>query len=385
MTQSSADGRADETGTTSADGRRVDWFELFFDLAFVVFITQLAHDLHGSPGPFEFLVFVAWSIPAWWAWTNIMVSINPLPTLPTRLLVPALLVSMGLVGLMAASVTDSVDRAGVFSLACAALRLVLLGLWLYRTKDSGRTRSRTFMYNGATAAIWVAAALVPTPFNFALWAAAILVEAALLRVGRASGSRSLLVDTAHASERLGLFMIILMGESVLSLVTSLSQRWTIASGIAALVGFIAICSLASGFFVFGINTMETGLARLSSSHDFNGLLDTVMFLPYLLVIGVTMFAAGLSTVVAAPGDPLALGAAISLCGGVALFYLTNTIVSLRWGVPMKRLLRWAIPGVVLPLFVPIMAVHVPATLSLGVIAGIIVCIVAGSAAFSAAK
>lgn len=385
MTQSAADGRAEKTGAASADGRRVDWFELFFDLAFVAFITQLAHDLHGSPGPFEFLVFIAWSIPAWWAWTNIMASINPLPTLPTRLLVPALLIAMGLVGLMAASVTDGVDRAGVFSLACAALRLVLLGLWLYRAKQSGHPLAQTFVYNGATAAIWAAAAFMPTPFNFALWAAAILIEAALLRVGRASGSRSLLIDTAHASERLGLFMIILMGESVLSLVTSLGQRWTTASGIAALVGFVAICSLASGFFVFGINTMETGLARLSSSHDFNGLLDTVMFLPYLLVIGVTSFAAGLSTVVAAPGDPLALGAAISLGGGVALFYLTNAIVSLRWGVPLKRLLRWAIPGVALPLFVPVMAPHVPATVSLGVVAGIIVCIVAGSVASRAPR
>jgi hypothetical protein len=50
---------------------------------------------------------------------------------------------------------------------------------------------------------------------------------------------------------------------------------------------------------------------------------------YLLVIGVTMFAAGLATAVVAPGDPLPLGAAISLGGGVPLFYLTNAIVSLR--------------------------------------------------------
>ena len=276
-------------------------------------------------------------------------------------------------------VTDSVDRAGVFSLACAALRLVLLVLWLYRTTRSGRSVGRTITYNGATAAIWVAAAFVPSPFNFALWAVAILIEAALLRTGRTSSSRSILVDTAHASERLSLFMIILMGESVLSLVTSLGEHWTVASGVAAFLGFIAICSLAAGFFVFGVNTMELGLARLSGKHDFNGLLDTVMFLPYLLVIGVTMFAAGLSTVVAAPSSALPTGAAISLSGGVALFYLTNTIISIRWGTPLKRLLRWAIPGVPLPLLVPFLAPHVPAIVALCVIAGIVLVIIGGSA------
>ncbi len=385
MTHSSADGVPEGTGPTSVDVRRVDWFELFFDLAFVAFITQLAHNLHGAPGPFEFLLFIAWSIPAWWAWTNIMVTINPLPTLPVRLLVPALLVSMAIVGLMAASVTDSVDRAGVFSLACAALRLVLLVLWLYRTKRAGQPAGRTILYNGATAAIWVAAAFVPTPFNFTLWAAAILIEVALLRVGRLSRSRSFLVDSAHASERLGLFMIILMGESVLSLVTSLSEHWTVASGIAALVGFAAICSLAAGFFLFGMNTMEHELARLNDKHDFNGLLDTVMFLPYLLVIGVTMFAAGLSTVVAAPAEALPTGAAISLTGGVALFYLTNTIVSIRWGTPLRRLLRWAIPGVPLPLLVAVLAPHVPAIVTLCVIAGIVLVIIGGSAATRAQR
>jgi low temperature requirement protein LtrA len=45
-------------------GRRVDWIELFFDLAMVAFITQLARGLHGAPGAAEFATFIAWSIPA---------------------------------------------------------------------------------------------------------------------------------------------------------------------------------------------------------------------------------------------------------------------------------------------------------------------------------
>jgi low temperature requirement protein LtrA len=379
VTESSA--RAPEdAGTSPAVGRRVDWLELFFDLAFVAFITQLAHGLHGSPGPFEFLVFLAWSIPAWWAWTNILVSVNLLPTLPARPLGVALLCAMGFVGLMAASVTDDANRAWAFSLACAGLRLVLLVLWLYRGKKTRRALLRTFVYNGGTALIWIAAAFVPTPFNFGLWAVAILIEVLLLRFGDMRRSATVQVDTAHAGERLGLFMIILMGESVLSLVTSLAQHWNSGSGLAALLGFVAISSLAYGFFAFGTSTMEQGLARLSTARDLAGLLDTVMFLPYLLVIGVTMFAAGLATAVTAPGDPLPLGAAISLGGGVSLFYLANAIVSLRWGVSWRNLLRWTIPGVPLPLLLPILSPYVTATVSLGIVTAVVVVIIVGAIA-----
>ena len=41
-----------------------------------------------------------------------------------------------------------------------------------------------------------------------------------------------------------------------------------------------------------------------------GLLDTVMFLPYLIVVSVTMFSAGLATAVDEPTEPLAFGAAL---------------------------------------------------------------------------
>ena len=47
-------------------------------------------------------------------------------------------------------------------------------------------------------------------------------------------------------------------------------------------------------------------------------------------------AAGLGTAVADPTVPLPLGAAVALCGGVALFYATTGAVSLRYGLPLAR-------------------------------------------------
>lgn len=333
----------------SVQGRRVDWIELFFDLATVALITELAFGLSGSPGPEQFAIFVVWSVPAWWAWVNVMVCINVLPTLPTRMAGIALLVATATVGLMAASVTETTERAWAFALANGALRLALLVLWVYRARRAGHPLLRTFFYNGVTAILWIASAFVSAPYGFAMWAIAILTEVLLLRTGTGLLSRYVRVDVAHGSERLGLFMIILLGESVLSVVTALSAHWGVASAMTALLGFVSVALIAWGFFVVDRNVIEDGLARLDARGNMAALLDTVMLIPYLIVASVTMFSAGLATAIGQPEARLPIGAAICLGGGLALFYLTNAVVLVRYGAAFGPVLRWAVPAVLLPI------------------------------------
>lgn len=358
-----------------APNRRVDWIELFFDLAIVAFVTELASGLHGDPGPAQFLTFLAWSIPAWWAWINVMVCINALPTLPRWSAGVALLIAMAAVGLMAASVTDTTERVWAFALANGVLRLVLLVLWVYRAKRAGHPLLRTFLYNGVTAILWIASAFVPAPYDFAVWAVAILIEVLLLRAGTGSISRYVTVDVAHGSERLGLFMIILLGESVLSVVTALRAHWSAASGFAALFGFVAIALIAWGFFVAGGTVIEEGMTRLDERGNVAALLDTVMLIPYLIVASVTMFSAGLATAIGHPAAQLPLGAAICLGGGLALFYFTNAVVMLRYGSPPGRVLPWAVPAVLLPLAVVVLGSAVTAAIALAATAAVVVTVI----------
>ncbi|MDQ1569736.1 MAG: hypothetical protein QOF79_410 [Actinomycetota bacterium] len=355
--------------------RRVDWIELFFDLAIVAFVAQLAVGLHGDPGAAQFLTFVAWSIPAWWAWTNVMVCINVLPTLPPRMAAFALLLATGTIGLMAASVTQTTERVWAFALANGALRLILLMLWVYRANRAGHALMRPLLYNGATAILWIASTFVPAPYNFVIWAVAILLEILLLRADTRSVSRNVQVDIAHASERLGLFMIILIGESVLSVVTTLSDHWSAASALAALLAFASIALIAWGFFVAGGNVIEDGMTRLNERGDVAALLDTVMLIPYLIVASVTMFSAGLATAIAHPMAQLPLGAAVCLGGGAALFYLTNAVVMLRYGSAPRQVLPWAIPAVLLPVAVIALGQSVTGTGDLLAVTAIVVAVI----------
>jgi low temperature requirement protein LtrA len=341
----------------------VVWAELFFDLIFVVFITQLADGLHGDPGPVQFATFLGLYFPAWWAWSNTMILVNVLPDIRNRTLILSLIGGMIAVGAMAVAAPEGTgDRAAIFALGCAGLRLVYLPLSLYRAKNKRLRAFFPWIYCGITAGLWIVSIWVPQPWQFIVWAFAILVEIVIVNIGERDydSSTSADVNIGHVAERLSLFMVIVMGESVLSLVLGLSEHYSALSAIAALAGFGTLVMLALSFFVYGVNRLEEGLVRLRISRNSRALRDTVMYLPYVLVVGVTMVAAGFSTGVTHPNHPFAVGAAITLGGGIGLFYLTNAIVAVRFGEGVRSVLPWAIPGVLVAAVLIPLGVVLPA-------------------------
>lgn len=92
-------GAADGTSAGSEE-HRAGWFELFFDLVFVVTVSVLAHGLHGNPGPAEFGKFLVLFFPAWWAWVNLTVTVNLFGSASPRVQ-GMLLAAMPALGLMA--------------------------------------------------------------------------------------------------------------------------------------------------------------------------------------------------------------------------------------------------------------------------------------------
>ena len=116
----------------------------------------------------------------------------------------------------------------------------------------------------------------------------------------------------------------------------------------ATLAFLAISLLAWVFFRYAPGSAEAGLRRLQSDGRMGALRDAVMYLPFLLIAGIAMFAAGLGTAVGEAGHTLDPGAALCIAGGIVLFSLANVVESLRYGVPWRDIALWGIPGVVLP-------------------------------------
>ncbi len=356
---------------SAAAGHGADWFELFFDLVFVATVSVLAHELHGDPGPAAFGTFLVLFFPAWWAWVNLMITANVFgPANPRTQAM--LLAAMPALGLMAAAAPQGLgDRAWVYALGAAWVRLVYLPPWWARPADLLVPRWRPLLYSLLPAVLWAVSAAVPGTGRLVLWAVAVGLEIVLLAV-RAGLARAFdRLAAEHLVERIGLFVVIALGESVLTIVTTLAGHFTTASGVAALAGFATIVTFAVAFYLWGSPGAARGLDHARTAGSALAIRDSVMYFPFFLLSGIAVLAAALGTAVDEPHHTLPTGALWALCGGILVFHTANAALSLRRGDHSRTVLSWYIPcfllnaGVLLPagLFLPAWAtVTITATL-----------------------
>ena len=190
-----------------------------------------------------------------------------------------------------------------------------------------------------------------------IWGLAVAIEIVLLSfLGSQQSWLRQALDIDHLVERVGLLVVIVFGESILAIIAELDAHWTVPSGITAVLGFAAVSMLAWIFFGYATSAVERGLRRLQLRGSVNGLRDTVMYLPFLLIAGIALFASGLGTAVADAGHHLPAGAAVCLAGGISLFFIASTAESLRYGAPWSDIVLWGPAGILLPwLLVPLSA------------------------------
>ena len=367
---------------TDRDPSRAHWMELFFDLIFVALVGQLAHPLHEHPSVAGLLLFTALFATVWWSWVNLTFTVNVMPSLSRRQLALVMLAAMFAVGAIAVAAPEATgERAWLFAAGNAALRLVLLGLWIAQSWSSGAaSRTRLLVYNGATAVLWFVSIWLPSPWMFVLWGVIIIVEVTLLVTSTSSWAARVLtrMNTEHLSERFGLLVVIVLGESVLSIVGAVNESWSIPSGLVAMLGLGVISLLAWSFFMYGTDAMRIGLEELRAAGDYRAIRDTVAFLPFLIVVGVTAISGALDDAIQHPDEPLPQASAIALCGGIAIFYATNAIISLRFGRPLRAVLGWAIPALLLTIGLGFATAVVDAALAVGGAVAVLVVIVATS-------
>ncbi|MFF8288875.1 low temperature requirement protein A [Streptomyces sp. NPDC016309] len=335
-------------------GRHAAWLELFFDLVFVAFAAQLSHTLHGDPGWREFGVFLGLYFPPWWMWINLMVSANlfDLDSARRRLL---MLFAMLCLATMAAAVPEADEdgtRSAAYALGYAGTRLVLLGLWWPATRyppPARVPRWRPLTYCLVSGVLWAASVAVPGEWRYVVWAALIAAELVLLLTARGRGMPRRL-HTGLLVERVGLFVIIVFGESVLSLVTSTDHVWTGAAGVVAVLGFTLLAALWWSYFDFGSVAAELVLGSAEPERAYVLSRDVAAFLHFFVTAAILCLAAGLATAVEEAGHAhLHHGAVWALAGGLALYHAAHAAIALRFGRPVGAVAVWALPGIGVPL------------------------------------
>ena len=207
--------------------RHATWLELFYDLVFVVVIFQLAHYLEEDFTFYGFLGFLALFVPVWWSWIGVVFYATRFETddLGHRILV---LLQMVGAAAMAVFVSDALgnDSAG-FALSYAAIRIILV-IEYVRTGISKSFTSATPLIRRYSigflcgAIVWIISAFVPPPFRYLLWGIGLAIDfATVITAGRLHSQFA--PHISHLPERIGLFIIIVLGESVLEVVAGISN------------------------------------------------------------------------------------------------------------------------------------------------------------------
>ena len=311
---------------------RASFVELFFDLVFVLAVTQLSSVLIDDltvGGAAETLFLL---LTAWWAWiyTTWMTNWFDAETRPVRAI---LLVGMFASLCGAIAIPEAFDdRAGLFVVGYVGIQLVRNAFMVLATQRGDPLHAplvRIFVWSAWVSMIWLAGALVEGDARIAVWIVALVLDYAGPLAGHWGPGlgRSRPADwdlvPSHFSERIGLFVIIALGETIVAAGVTAGDLEMNATRIAAVVVSFGI---AVAFWWLYFDYHAEGAAReLESREAERGRLGRALsYLHVPMVAGIIVAAVAAELVIAHPGEelhgndllPLAVGPVLYLAGSL---------------------------------------------------------------------
>ncbi|WP_007512180.1 low temperature requirement protein A [Pseudofrankia sp. EUN1h] len=308
--------------------QRATFFELFFDLVYVLAVTQLSHHLladltwAGAARTAFMLVVIYWA----WNYTTWMANWFDPSTVAVRLvLVFVMLASL----LMAVAVPDAFGERGLlFAASYVALQLGR-NVFVVAVTPAGafhRNFVQILAWSVLSAPLWIVGGFVDGDARWAPWGAALLVDLIAPLVlywipGMGSTPTSQWqVDGNHFAERFQLFVIIALGESiVLAGATASESDLTVAVVVALGVAFILSTALWWLYFGQVSEVVARRIGRSAPTEAGQLGRDVYTYLHLPIIAGIVLSAVGLELVIAHPHDELHLAGALVSCGGPALF------------------------------------------------------------------
>ena len=229
--------------------RRVSFLELFFDLVFVVVVAQLAHRLAEHPdlagvGWYVFLFYAVWS-----SWNNgtLYYDLHGTDDVSVRVFTFAQMLAVAVMGVFVGDVPG--EGSAGFALAYAANIAVLVVIWFRTGLHDPSHRPASIPYSTAylvSALVFVASAFVDAPVRYWMWGAGLLIEVlgqviAFRRwspPGHQPGDPVIGV-TPSLVERLGLLMIIVLGEVIVGAVNGMADVELLGGG-SIVIGLLGV-------------------------------------------------------------------------------------------------------------------------------------------------
>ena len=355
----------------AASDRRAPWIELFFDLVAVAGISQLTHLLGHELSLSRFGQYLVLYAAFWTVWASIVVYGN---VAETRLRVAVVLGAMVGLGIMAAAVAEIGEHANTFAITFITVRLLASKVWQpgHYVIDWPATQ----LLGGLTP--WIASLWAPESLRYWLWTIGLALDLGVaigfrgetliaqlqekldhrLRRAEARSARrppqserqrrghartvaemdvvAERIDPHYLSERLGLFVIIVLGEGVIALIADAADvHWGWELTVGALAGFAMLTSLWGLALVFG----DSGLPGRSTDTS----PSTTLALHLFASASIAVIAAGLGNILVNATEHAHAGERWLLGGGLAAYFLLaaleRSVGSRRW----SALWSWPLP------------------------------------------
>ncbi len=367
-------GRAPRLTAVLRDKETVTPLELFFDLVFVLALTQCTALMADDPtweGVARGLLILG---VLWWSWVGYswLTSVVDPEEGVVRL---AIFGAMAALLVAALCVPDAFnDTALLFACAYGVVRVGQIVLFVVASQDDPGLRSSVIGLAVSTAigvGILVAASFTDGLLQGGLWALALTLDMAGPYF---FGSEGWKLVPAHFAERHGLIIIIALGESIVAIGAGASAE--VDAGVVAAAALGTMVAAAQWWLYFDVVALvaERRLSNAEVGREQNEIArDSYSFLHLPMVAGIVLVALGLKKTLGHTGDPLKLVPAVALMGGAALYLLAH--VAFRWRGIHRLSTQRLVAAVALLALIPV-ALETPSVVSVALLAVVLAALIA---------
>jgi len=365
----SPESRRPRLAATRREGERVTPLELFFDLVFVLAITQctalIAHDPTWSGIAQGMLVLAV----LWWAWVGYawLTSVIDPEEGAVRLVMFAAMAAMLIVALCVPEAFGSLGLA--LALAYGVFRVAHIALFVLASPDDPDLRHSVWGLAVSTAigvAVLACASFLDGVPQGALWLLAIVLD---MGGPYFFGTEGWKLVPGHFAERHGLILIIALGESIVAIGVGAAGALDLGIGTVAVLGIALAAAMWWIYFDVVALISARRLSQAAVGREQNALArDSYSYIHLAMIAGVVLVAFGMKTAIAHSGEHLHAPPAFALLGGTAIYLLGLVAFRYRHVRTINR--RRLGLAIVLLILVPV-ATAVPALVALAVVVALI--------------
>ncbi|HEX8770006.1 MAG TPA: low temperature requirement protein A, partial [Acidimicrobiales bacterium] len=353
---------------------RVTPLELFFDLVFVLAITQCTALMADEPtwrGLTKGLLVLG---VLWWAWVGYawLTSVVDPEEGGVRLVMFAAMAAFLVVALCVPKAFDTLGLT--FAVAYGLVRAGQIALFVLASRDDAAMRRSVIglaISSAIGVGLLVGAYFLHGTTQGGLWVVALLLDAGGPFLFGAEGWQ---LVPGHFAERHGLIVIIALGESIVAIGVGSAAGVTAGVIAAAVLGMTLAATMWWAYFDVVASVAARRLSSRPEGKQRNEMArDSYSYLHFPMVASIILVALGMKQTLGHVDDPLTTVPAVALIGGTAVYLLSHVAFRLRnfRTINKERLLLALLLLALLPL-----GTEVPAIAALAVCAGLMVLMIA---------